>query len=1799
MPDPVLTALRERLVAARTPLAAPDTGFAYPLNATTLPAGRDGAPDAVLAVLTAALGPAPVIRAGELPADSGPLVLDGHSAALGGGRLLPARLTFDVAGGMLRATWTSTPDAGWGLPDAFPALADGPWDTVRLSEVTLVCTTYRHAEAAGPVQQGLNLWATLPLQANLRRGTGDPLAVRFGGPVTVGAAGSVSFTFTGERRLDALEITRIGQSPLTVIDGMVVLTSEPVMRITGHVRLGTQTLDAVLDVPSGGNPLLRLVLTPPPDVTLGARAALGLLAEADVPAAWLPAALLDLAGAQVTRYELLFDPYGQEPSRADITLGLGQGAQWTLSRDLAFSAPLVTVTVKRATGSGAVPVSGYRVGLSGTLLVRGRPYTGSAEADEDGLWWLTVSGEPPGIGTLAGLAGLGAADALGVLPTSLRELGEPRTPVRVAIAVDPAAQADQALVEVWLQLAQTRPWQLAGGAVTVSGWTADVEMSRHSGTWAVRGELAGTIMLGRTAVKVRLPLPADEGLWTLTLAEPVTLPTLGQALDVLGSRPAGLPTALDTLGGLSVTALSVSADLGTTTIVGLTVAAEQSTDWVITQGLTVTGLRLALSTSATEAVAGAVSGSVVLAGKRVDAAIRRNPGEGPWTLWIARTDRVHVAGFPGLDSWLGPQALPSGVPPGLPYPGGLDVGDVHVRFGGPGGQVDRVGLAVSTTDAWPVGPVTLTHVRATLTVPYPIAAGTVHGEVAAVVTVGGIPIAISAAGPDQGDWVFTGALLEGLSVDVIAAADTAGSGFALPAGAVARGLPATLSVRHATVTAVPARGRFTFSGDIALESWPVTVGGASLLLAGLTVTVEAPDGETPARARLGAALTYAGIHAALRLELGGPERAFVLDGTITDARTVDLPAVIGGLAPAAAGWAQTAPPGAPPLSFGGSAVVRLDVPRSRFLLYGSLRYGTARTADAFVYSEGTGVHAVALSAGPGFAFGDLVPALAPVDAVLHVTQARLIICDAGGRTLGDLARDTGAILDELEPTGARPLSGLDTADLALGAGAYFTAQIDFTRAGLFGHLQRIGDPGGVPALRITAKVDRANPGGTVFSADLPTITLLGRVEFAALKLTYRGTDGPAFTLDGQIRLLGLFAATHTFDVRLTVTGTGMTGVAAGGQRIANPFGLPGITLDEPAMEVAYRWEPRSTRIVLRGVLRLGPAPAPGQQDARPALTGSLVLRDGTPVLFHVTLSADLAIGDFLAQCLTGSGAAWPGTYAEVTLLAGTRISYYAAAADPGGVYAGTGFEDGFTLAAVARVRLVEQVTVQGLIRVTREHPGDVSFSAAEASLALPAPVELGPVSLAGGGQAPAAGPYTGGPSLLLRTGRSPRLSLATGVNFLGAPFVSAEVTVRRENGSTRFSGTVTAARGPAPFQGAQFRLTCTSSQGTTSEVTVDNWPRFPWARKLVDIVTTMTDLCGKGGSPCGRITETVQSAFETTFRLAPSASLHGTSLMFTLTGSYELALSGAGEPFLSVDLAPLSVPVPLSTRWEDLPEVLAAGVALSSEAVVRDLLSRPDKAALLIAVAFGPRALAVGLKLACDELVGAGVAAAADAAATALAAAGGVVTTAVTTAVTASLSDSAAHLPGDDTGPLPGLVPLKRLAYRRDAFELAWDTARGATGYEVEVLAPGGGPLAPATRVTGRLTLSVPVRVEEITPGVHTARVRALRGSATGTWNTIGVSLLDAPGGVTAFWGSGSVLVSWHASQGAVAYEVLISDDQGVVARVRKTSDLKAAPELTRRDDWRLWVQVRSVAGERGPWSDPVLVADQRPPGGP
>src|SRR6185437_7993512 len=420
--------------------------------------------------------------------------------------------------------------------------------------------------------------------------------------------------------------------------------------------------------------------------------------------------------------------------------------------------------------------------------------------------------------------------------------------------------------------------------------------------------------------------------------------------------------------------------------------------------------------------------------------------------------------------------------------------------------------------------------------------------------------------------------------------------------------------------------------------------------------------------------------------------------------------------------------------------------------------------------------------GPQFRFGALLPALAPVDSYVQVTSAHLVVCDLADETLGTLAANTTTLLGQIAPSAPAPLAGLTGQAMAISTGAYFAAQIDFQPVSLFSHLLQIGDNTTPPSIWLQAVINSANPAATIFTADLPDITIASTIQlthtdaYPGIHLSYTPTQASRFSLDGRIALTGIFGSGYSFDVALAIDNTSLTStVSQTSQQITNPFGVPGSVLSGLNLSVRYTWAvpasggnppiPQTSSFSIGGNVLLGPAPTPGQPDTRLSAAAALALISGSPALFYIALNADFSIGAFIAQCLTGSGANWPGDFIDVTFLSGSKIYYYDEAADPAGALAtldGTALSAGFNVDAQIRLTLVTQVTLHGLLTVLQD-PSTRQYTGIRAGITLDNPLDLIFVQLASSTPPAQGQPYTGGPLLAFQTGEQDSFGLSTGI----------------------------------------------------------------------------------------------------------------------------------------------------------------------------------------------------------------------------------------------------------------------------------------------------------------------------------------------------------------------------------------------------------------------------------------------------
>lgn len=1830
----ILRDLNDRLMAARVQSQASAGVFVYPLDDVVLPATGAGEEAAVRSALETALAvPAGTLTvtcpAGPvLTADS--VTLTGTSDAVTGDATSQVTLVFTVSDALaLQATWTTVPADWWDLTDSFENLDWTPYQYLPISGAVFAATTFVHQDHGFffELRPGLQFQATLAIRSDLLPADATPgdatgptvQHVRVGGPISCGADRRPAFTWTGESALGPLSIARIGQDPLTMTGGTLALSSTPssdpnandnVLTVTGPVALGPgATTTCTLDLPSSALGSINLRAADPALSSADANAALAELGVADILSLAMPASLLAMAGAEVTKYSVQFTPDGTDPTRTEITLAFATGA-WSLvpSLNLAISDLAVTVYVTRGIGYGADPKVNFGAQVTGRISLGDAAYTVQAGLPPTGAWYVVLTGGTSGLtlATLVQLAGLTADQVTGVLPESLVTLGTSFALSQVGLFADPGTGE---LEQIDFTIAQTAPWHLAGDLLTVTGWTIDMSIALGGPAPVTAGVLDGNIALTAggqtTTLTMNLPIPIGEGaIWTLGLAPgtAIQLPSIGQVLGLFGAT--ALPAGVDDLGGLDLTRFTVAFDPAAATLTGVSLAFGQTADsWTIIQNaLSVTQASMALAfdpTSTPVGVLGTIGGIVVLCGSPVDVSAVKNTWTEGWSLLMAFESPVHAPGFSALDGWLAPSESAAALPGTLPLTDGFEVGDVFLDFAPDAtGALTRFGFAVHVDDLWTIIPgyLSITQVDGRLEMPYPVTADAVIGTVAGIVTIADVGIAIRATKPAQGAaWEFTGSLLDGLEIDLAAAVkDLTALTLVLPPDAITFGLPATVDIETAQVRAVPDTGAFHFTGSAGFD-WQFPLGPATMSITSIGGTIDVPDRNTPLAAEITGTFDYAGVHTVVSLAFGGLAAQTVLTGTLTDASAVQISELADGIgAPTQTDtWDAVVPGDMIRLEFSGAALY-LNLTTSQFMLYGVIGYAGSPAADGFVFlapsaagppgTDTPWTYAVALSVGSGFRFGALFGQLSAVDDAVRVTAVHLVVCDLPGMPLSDLATTTTTLLGSIAPDTPAPLAGLTSQTLALSSGVSFTAQIDFEPATLFSHILQIGSDAEPPTVWLSALIDHTDSRDTVFAADLPDITILDTIRLTrtdahpGIHLQYTPNQADRFELAGRMELAGIFGAGYRFDITLTADDAGMTAaLRQTSQQITEPFGVPGIVLSDLTLGVAYTWAvpaqagrpavPQRSSFSMSGHVLMGPVPAAGQTDQRFSCTAELDLVSGTPALFAVQLDRDFSIGAFIAQCVTGAGSDWPSDFIEITFNSDTRIYYYSMPDDPAATLAvapdGYRYVDGFNVDARITLTLVASVSLHGVITVLRD-PAGRDYTGVRAGIQLDAPLDLVFVSLTGQDQ-PAAGPL-----MAFQTGPAARFVLSAGVGFFGAPFANFDVGVAQgTDGGTVFTGQLEATAELEPFGRLSCGFSYTTHPGRDGEFAIDGWPDFQWARDIIDFVQAIKDLAD--GSACGVFAEfIVANAYSTDFALSPSVSAAGNDLVFALTGTYSMKLTGASEPFASLTFPPLSVHVPKTTQWADVPEVLATGIAAASATFARDLLGRPDDIAMFLAMTCGPSAAKVALELVCNSLVDSAVAAAAGAAADAIAdavAAGtsvlasSIVTTAAD-AITQSLADSGG---GDDGGgggddggggggsTGVGTPHLRAVSYASGEITGNWDAAQGASAYTLAVAAPDGTQLA-AQDVGMALTGSVQLDPAALPAATYLAEVKGTRGSQSGGWGSLPLIRLPAPV-VRLSYADPQLLADWTAPSGPApgSYTVEFYDPAGTQLGVTTT----------------------------------------------
>ncbi|MER8101408.1 fibronectin type III domain-containing protein [Kitasatospora sp. NPDC094016] len=1367
-------------------------------------------------------------------------------------------------------------------------------------------------------------------------------------------------------------------------------------------------------------------------------------------------------------------------------------------------------------------------------------------------------------------------------------------------------------------------WQAADGiAFSRVALEADATRTTVDATvvtsWTV--SVLGTVRLGSADLAMR----ASAGPWGCWHVEPTDpaqqLPSLDTLAGLSGlatsSVTALLPGSLyDTEQPLTLSRAGLDLDPADRTLCAVSFTLAQTTPWpLIDKVLTLSGwtadVRLE-KTAGTWRAMGLLSGALGLgATQQPTLAVTMAVPVGKDTLWTLRLQPGTQVTLPSAQDVFGLlTGSQAALPPGVGSVGGLEVLDLLVAVAPSPPAVRRLGLLFAQQKEWTVidKAVTVQDLTGAVDLRRDDGTSSATGELSGVLTLAGRSVDVRVERDEQHQWVLHAAQAVPVHVpgfeklDSWLSPDAAKS--ALPAELpLSKGIDvADVSVRFGGENGAADRIGLTVGtpepwtivpGSLSLNDvwaelsmpYPVKADGitgtvrGSITLGGLTVlmTAHKPEEATGTWEFTGTA-QY------------GPKQPLALD---TTADAVTKPAQDNT-------WAQVVPSGMNKLELSAAASLYLDPSRPLFLLYGRASFGPALTADALLYcarrsaQDSAWVYAAAARLGQDFRLSALSPALSGLDDVLRCDDVRLVVCDLGSGDLKGLAETTNSLLQKLDSEAAPPLKDLPDTALPLAKGVYLAARTALGSSPVLTHLVDVtGDGGKAPAVTVTAVVDRKAPTQTSFTADLPCITVLDTLTLgkatgaSGVRLTFQPNKHRAFTLAGPARLK-LFETEYAFDLTLYADTLKLTSKATpSAQELDQPFGLPGLVVSGLELSVDCTWavpakdgqaaQPRHSQFTVKGSAKIGPAPGSGKPDQRLAATAALALVDGHPALLLATLDADVAIGSFLAQCVTGDASTWPSDFVELTVRKDSTVYYYDAKKDPGKTLekfggATTPYLDQFHLDARIRLTLDVQVDVRGLLSFRRENGRTTGITG---TLALEKPVDLAVVELAG--TTTENGRYTGGPELsLTRDGGTKKFALSTGVNFLQAAFTTVEVSAAaRADGGRCFTGTLKAAKELPPFGTLDCGFTYTTHPSPRKpELTID-WPGFDWPGKVIDLLKQIQQIADSSGSGsgCGTLADiAVQNAYTENLSLHPKVSLSDAgTLRFALTPAFSLTLKDAEKPFFSQDLPALTVDVPAGTTWPDLPAVLGKGLADGARDYVKKLLQDTDKIALIAAFVFGKRAAAYLAGLVCRGLANSDAPAAGEAGAGAAGSApggygGAGAVAAAVAAITTSRQDSNDHKKKQGNGndgshggpdPTPGRPTMTSLTYAKGQLTACWDTAPYATGYEFEVVRPSGQKLASDT-VDNVITKSVAVDAATLAPGTYSYRVRSRRGGRTSDWAQLTIEKPVSPVPDLTWEDTEAQLRAQWTGTAPDSYHVRFTDPAG--KQLGQEQTVKAAP---------------------------------------
>lgn len=460
--------------------------------------------------------------------------------------------------------------------------------------------------------------------------------------------------------------------------------------------------------------------------------------------------------------------------------------------------------------------------------------------------------------------------------------------------------------EVWTII----PGTGATPILALSDLSLQVQVSERGEKKTVSGTLWGMFNLAETlTLQVRLPLPLNEGAWTISAQSGTALPDLRDFARFLGGRALGdlVPKGLADLTGYVLDDLTLIYDPAQTKLTRFDLGLSSAKPWtIIKDRLSIEGLRLRLSVAdpmGKASLTGDVAGEIVLGESRIAVSVCRPASDEPWRLnvvgeSIELPDLGELAGLAGSSvSALVPEAIRNN---------GFSLSNLVIQADLSNQAMELFSFMLGTEDAWPLITDVLTVTGAEIFFTFDWTA--TPGQCATPGSIGGDVRFCQAdfllrATLDGEAWTLSMALAEGarLSLEHLVQAFDA----TLWTDLSGLGVP-NVALSDASATYRTATGSYAFTGTIGVgeagEAWTLPIGIADIAVERLggevSCTCDAEGTVTDKTVFITGAFTIGGIHFEVRHQAGG---TLGIDCALVGGDPVPVSALVAGLCRADAG----------------------------------------------------------------------------------------------------------------------------------------------------------------------------------------------------------------------------------------------------------------------------------------------------------------------------------------------------------------------------------------------------------------------------------------------------------------------------------------------------------------------------------------------------------------------------------------------------------------------------------------------------------------------------------------------------------------------------------------------------------------------------------------------------------------------------------------------------------------------------------------------------------------------------------